>query len=100
MFAPEFIWCIIALLLNLSKVSQPFCLKRALLRTLYTTLGISHVQYFLRYSCTMAARGLRGMREWRRYIDHEPSGSMNQKPRALPRKAQEKRHRTSVLYDT
>ena len=23
------------------------------------------------YSCTMAARGLRGMREWRRYIDHE-----------------------------
>ena len=25
----------------------------------------------LRYSCTMAARGLRGMREWRRYIDHE-----------------------------
>ena len=20
--------------------------------------------------CTMAARGLRGMREWRRYIDH------------------------------
>ena len=23
------------------------------------------------YSCTMAARGLRGMREWQRYIDHE-----------------------------
>ena len=23
------------------------------------------------YSCTMAARGLRGVREWRRYIDHE-----------------------------
>ena len=29
-----------------------------------------------------------------------PSGSMNQKPRALLRKAQAKRHRTSVLYDT
>ena len=23
------------------------------------------------YSCRMAARGLRGMHEWRRYIDHE-----------------------------
>ena len=29
-----------------------------------------------------------------------PSGSMNQKPRALPRKALAKRHRTSVLYDS
>ena len=29
-----------------------------------------------------------------------PSGSMNQKPRVPPRKAQPKRHRTSVLYDT
>ena len=27
--------------------------------------------YDLCYSCTMATRGLRGMREWRRYIDHE-----------------------------
>ena len=26
---------------------------------------------YLCYSCTMAAHGLRGMREWRRYIDHE-----------------------------
>ena len=29
-----------------------------------------------------------------------PSGSMNQKPQAPPRKAQAKHHRTSVLYDT
>ena len=27
--------------------------------------------YMVKSSCTMAARGLRGMREWRRYIDHE-----------------------------
>ena len=56
------------------------------------------------YSCTMAAHGLRG---WRARVatvhrprGRSPSGSMNQKPRALPRKAQAKRHRTSVLYDT
>ena len=26
---------------------------------------------YICYSRTMAARGLRGVREWRRYIDHE-----------------------------
>ena len=32
---------------------------------------LNYTSIHLCYSCTMAAHGLRGMREWRRYIDHE-----------------------------
>ena len=32
---------------------------------------LNELELVICYSCTMAARGLRGMCEWRRYIDHE-----------------------------
>ena len=37
----------------------------------FTRQNINFILLELCYSCTMAARGLRGVREWRRYIDHE-----------------------------
>ena len=63
--------------------------------------GCVSVAVDLRVSCVESVSVL--VVRWRRVVYVacvSPSGFMNQKPRALPRKAQAKRHRTSVLYDT